>query len=167
MPGGIDSSTVVNDRLEGGDSSIQIDRLASEGSAQSLSPRLRRALATSAIDHKRNLQESGIPSDVLDALLPGDDIIELQEPHVAGGVLYRFGKRLFDVVSCGAALIALSPVMLYCALRIKRERVPVPYFIHRVVLEKMGGYLRFISFVVCIRTQRRAVLSGLRTTIPV
>ena len=80
MPGGIDSSTVVNDRLEGGDSSIQIDRLSSEGSAQSLSPRLRRARAASAIDHKRNLQESGIPSDVLDALLPGDDIIELENP---------------------------------------------------------------------------------------
>lgn len=80
MPGGIENSTVVNDRLEVGESSSQMDRLASEGSAQSLSPRLRRARAVSAIDHKRNLQESGIPSDVLDALLPGDDIIELENP---------------------------------------------------------------------------------------
>ena len=133
MPGGIDSSTVVNDRLEGGDSSIQIDRLSSEGSALSLSPRLRRARAASAIDHKRNLQESGIPSDVLDALLPGDDIIELEKPHIAGGFLYRFGKRLFDIISCGAALIVLSPVMLYCALRIKRESPgPIIYAQRRV-----------------------------------
>lgn len=125
MPGGIENSAVVNDCLEGGESSSQMDRLTSEGSAQNLSPRLRRARAANAIDHKRNLQESGIPSDVLDALLPGDDIIELEKPHIAGGFLYRFGKRLFDIVSCGGALIVLSPVMLYCALRIKR-RVPVP-----------------------------------------
>lgn len=137
MPGRIENSVVANDRLKGGESSIQMNRLASEGSVQSLSPRLRRALATSAIDHKRNLQESGIPSDVLDALLPGDDIIELQEPHVAGGVLYRFGKRLFDVVSCGAALIALSPVMLYCALRIKRES-PGPVFYSQSRVGKDG-----------------------------
>lgn len=133
MPGGIENSTVVNDRTKKSESIIQMNRLAPEGSAQSLSPRLRRARAESAIDHKRNLQENGIPFDVLDALLPGDDIIELQKPYVAGGSLYRFGKRLFDIVSCGAALIVLSPVMLYCALRIKRESPgPVIYAQRRV-----------------------------------
>lgn len=106
---------------------------ASAGRAEDLTPRARRAVAESAIDHKRNLQENSIPSDVLEALLPGDDIIELNEPVVAGGLLYRFIKRTFDVVSCGAALIVLSPVMLYCVARIKSESPgPVIYAQRRV-----------------------------------
>lgn len=111
----------------------QNDDAANEGSSAKLSVRERRAFAESAVEHKRNLQENGIPADVLDALLPGDDVIELEKPAVAGGIAYRFIKRAFDVVSCGAALIILSPVMLYCATRIKRESPgPVIYAQRRV-----------------------------------
>lgn len=124
---------VVEERLGDDTSNLEAGRCASTGSAQSLSPLLRRACAESAIDHKRNLQEIGIPSEVLDALLPGDDIIELEKPHVAGGVLYRFCKRTFDIVSCGTALIVFCPLLLYCALRIKRESPgPVIYAQRRV-----------------------------------
>lgn len=106
---------------------------APTGKAEDLTPRARRAAAEGAIDHKRNLQENGIPVDVLEALLPGDDIVELAKPHVAGGLLYRFIKRAFDVVSCSVALVVLSPVMLYCVARIKRESPgPVIYAQRRV-----------------------------------
>lgn len=106
---------------------------APTGKAEDLAPRARRAAAEGAIDHKRNLQENGIPADVLEALLPGDDIVELVEPHVAGGLFYRFIKRAFDVASCSAALMVLSPVMLYCVTRIKRESPgPVIYAQRRV-----------------------------------
>ena len=54
------------------------------------------------------LSEHGIPSDVLAKLLPGDDVVELVEPEVGGGLGYRFVKRAFDVVSCGCALIVLA-----------------------------------------------------------
>ena len=112
---------------------VRMNRTVPEGSAWSLSPRVRRARAESSIEHKRNLQENGIPAEVLEALLPGDDIVELSEPHVAGGIFYRFVKRAFDVLSCGAALVVLSPVMLYCAVRIKSESEgPVFYAQRRV-----------------------------------
>lgn len=135
MPGGNQDNVAV---YESGrqvptkcESGVSMD--APTGAATDLSPRERRAVASGSIEHKRNLQENGIPTDVLEALLPGDDIIELEEPVVSGGMVYRFAKRAFDVLSCGAALVVLSPVMLYCAARIKRESPgPVIYAQRRV-----------------------------------
>ena len=40
--------------------------------------------------HEPKLTENGIPADVLEKLLPGDDIIELEEPVVNDGLFYRF-----------------------------------------------------------------------------
>lgn len=39
--------------------------------------------------YEPRLTENGIPADVLAKLLPGDDILELTEPKVAGGLGYR------------------------------------------------------------------------------
>lgn len=64
---------------------------------------------------------SGIPTDVLERLLPGDDVVELAEPKVAGGLGYRFVKRAFDIVSCGCALVVLAIPMGIVALKIKSE----------------------------------------------
>lgn len=109
----------------GSDSSIPVD----------LTTRRAAALAPLAVEHKRNLQENGIPADVLEALLPGDEIIELEEPKIAGGVGYRFIKRAFDVASCGAALIVLAIPMGIVALKIKAESPgPVIYAQRRVGL---------------------------------
>ena len=52
--------------------------------------------------YEPKLTENGIPDDVLAKLLPGDDVLELTEPKVAGGLGYRFVKRVFDVASCFA-----------------------------------------------------------------
>lgn len=79
------------------------------------------------------LTENGIPADVLEKLLPGDDVLELQEPSIAGGLGYRFVKRAFDVASCGAALIILAIPMLVIAIKIKSESEgPVIYAQRRV-----------------------------------
>ena len=79
------------------------------------------------------LSEHGIPSDVLAKLLPGDDVIELVEPKVNGGLGYRFVKRAFDVVSCGCALIVLAIPMAIIAAKIKLESPgPVIYSQRRV-----------------------------------
>ena len=67
------------------------------------------------------LSEHGIPSDVLAKLLPGDDIVELVEPKVNGGLGYRFVKRAFDFVSCGCALIVLAIPIVAIAAKIKLE----------------------------------------------
>ena len=83
--------------------------------------------------YEPKLTENGIPADVLEKLLPGDDVIELAEPKVGGGLVYRFVKRAFDVVSCGCALIILAIPMGVIALKIKSESPgPVIYAQRRV-----------------------------------
>ena len=83
--------------------------------------------------HEPHLRENGIPDDVLEKLLPGDDVIELEEPVVAGGLGYRFVKRTFDVVACGCALVVLTIPMAVIAVKIKRESPgPVIYAQERV-----------------------------------
>ena len=83
--------------------------------------------------HEPKLSENGIPADVLEKLLPGDDIIELEQPVVNGGLFYRFIKRSFDVVSCGCALIILAIPMAAIAVKIKSESEgPVIYAQRRV-----------------------------------
>lgn len=71
--------------------------------------------------YEPGLRENGIPEDVLQKLLPGNDVIELQEPVVAGGLGYRFVKRAFDIAACGCALIILAIPMAVIAVKIKRE----------------------------------------------
>lgn len=71
--------------------------------------------------YEPKLTENGIPVDVLEKLLPGDEIIEISEPVVAGSIGYRFVKRLFDIVSCGLALIVLAIPMAAIAVKIKSE----------------------------------------------
>lgn len=65
--------------------------------------------------------ENSIPVDVLARLLPGDDVIELKEPKVAGGLGYCFVKRVFDLISCGCALVVLAIPMAVIAIKIKAE----------------------------------------------
>lgn len=71
--------------------------------------------------HEPRLRENGIPVDVLEKLLPGDDIIELVSPVVAGGLGYRFVKRAFDALACGCALVVLAIPMAAIAIKIKSE----------------------------------------------
>lgn len=83
--------------------------------------------------HEPKLTENGIPADVLEKLLPGNDIVELEKPVVNGGLFYRFIKRSFDVVSCGCALIVLAIPMAVIAVKIKTESEgPVIYAQRRV-----------------------------------
>lgn len=83
--------------------------------------------------YEPQLRENGIPADVLEKLLPGDDVVELAEPIVAGGLGYRFVKRAFDMCSAGCALIILAISMGIIALKIKSESPgPVIYAQERV-----------------------------------
>ena len=83
--------------------------------------------------YEPKLTENGIPADALAKLLPGDDVLELTEPKVGGGLGYRFVKRAFDVASCGCALIVLAIPMAIIAAKIKLESLgPVIYSQRRV-----------------------------------
>lgn len=87
-----------------------------------------------AVNQTPGLTESGIAPDVLDALLPDKEIIELPRVRrVSGSLPYRFVKRTFDICSCSVALILLAIPMAVIALRIKKESAgPVIYAQRRV-----------------------------------
>ena len=86
--------------------------------------------------HEPGLSKTGVPAEVLEKLLPGDDVIELEEPAVGGSVAYRFTKRAFDVVSCGTALVVLAIPMAVIALKIKSESPgPIIYAQKRIGLD--------------------------------
>lgn len=82
------------------------------------------------------LTESGIASEVLEKLLPDDEIVVLPRvSHISGGLGYRFVKRAFDIVSCSAALLVLAIPMAIIAAKIKSESAgPVIYAQRRVGL---------------------------------
>lgn len=95
--------------------------------------RVQAAKADRAGKYEPKLTETGIPRDVLEKLLPGDDVLELKEPKVAGSLAYRFVKRAFDVVACSFALIVLALPMAVIAAKIKIESPgPVIYSQRRV-----------------------------------
>lgn len=82
------------------------------------------------------LTESGIAPEVLSKLLPDEGVVVLPRvSHVAGGLGYRFAKRAFDVLACGAALIVLAIPMAIIAAKVKTESPgPVIYAQRRVGL---------------------------------
>ena len=75
-----------------------------------------------AVAHTPGLAASGIARGVLESLLPDEDVVVLPKVNkISGGPVYRAIKRGFDIVSCSAALVALSVPMGIIAFKIKRE----------------------------------------------
>ena len=85
----------------------------------------------SLINTDAELMEKGVSDNVLRGLLPNEENIELKEPVVAGGVVYRAIKRTVDVLGSVAALVVLAVPMVYVAIRIKLES-PGPVFYSQV-----------------------------------
>ena len=104
-----------------------------EAASEAKTDKEKAAVMASLSDTPR-LTESGIAADVLEKLLPDEGVVELLRVRkVAGGPVYRFAKRAFDVVSCGAALIVLAIPMAIIAVKIKSESSgPVIYAQRRV-----------------------------------
>lgn len=73
--------------------------------------------AGAAIERNKN----GVSAEMLAELFPVAEVIELKEPSVAGGALYRLIKRVFDVCVAGIALIVFAVPMAVIALRVKAE----------------------------------------------
>lgn len=105
----------------------------------------RKAAAEVGGENEPHLYESGIPADVLEKLLPGDEVIRLNEPKVAGGLGYLFVKRAFDACAAVCALVVLAIPMGVIALRIKSESPgPAIYAQERVGLG--GGTFKVYKF---------------------
>lgn len=93
-----------------------------------------KAAVMAGLSDTPRLTESGIAADVLEKLLPDEGVVKLPRvKRVAGGALYRFFKRAFDIVACGGALIVLAIPMAIIAHKIKSESPgPVIYAQRRV-----------------------------------
>lgn len=89
--------------------------------------------------------EPAIPGDVLEELLPGDEVIEMSEPKVAGSFWYSFGKRFFDISSCSLALLVFAIPMCLIALKIKAES-PGPAIYSQRRLGKDGKEFNVYKF---------------------
>ena len=134
----------------------EIPVLSQVDTATSVEMRKEAAEMNAAGKYEPGLRENGIPEDVLQKLLPGNDVIELQEPVVAGGLGYRFVKRAFDIVACGCALIVLAIPMAVIAVKIKRESPgPAIYLQERV--GKDGKLFKLYKFrSMCIDAESRS-----------
>lgn len=111
----------------------------------SLKARKAAAEVDAAGKHEPLLRENGIPEEVLEKLLPGDEVITLAEPTVAGGIGYRFIKRTFDICSTGLALIVLAVPMAAIAIKIKSES-PGPAIYAQERVGKDGKYFKVYKF---------------------
>lgn len=85
--------------------------------------------------------ESHIPSPLtLDGLIDCDHVVEIEKIDVSSlpsRKAYHVSKRVFDVLSCGGALVALSPLMLGVAIAVKLDS-PGPVIYRQVRLGKNG-----------------------------
>lgn len=95
--------------------------------------------------YEPGISESGIPPEVLERLLPGNDVVVLDEPVVAGSLGYRFAKRVFDIVACGCALAVLAIPMCIIAAKIKLES-PGPAIYAQCRVGKDGKVFRVYKF---------------------
>ena len=57
----------------------------------------------------------------------------ISEPQIGGGKVYRFFKRLFDIVFSGLLILVLSPVLLLLALAIMLTSKGSPLFLQKRV----------------------------------
>ena len=110
-----------------------IGELLTEAAEEAATVREKAAVMTGLADTPR-LTESGIAPEVLEKLLPDEEVIVLPRiSKVSGGLFYRFTKRAFDVVACSMALIVCALPIAVIAIKIKRESEgPVFYAQRRV-----------------------------------
>ena len=75
-----------------------------------------------ALDAASANDECAVAPEVLDCLLPDEDIVVLPRLRcVGGGAVYRFVKRAFDITACSVALVVLAVPMCVIAIMIKRQ----------------------------------------------
>ena len=129
------------------DAELSVEAAGQEVIDETVSLEARKVAAklNTAGKYEPELRENGIPDDVLQKLLPGDDVIELEEPMVAGGVGYRFAKRTFDIVACSCALVVLAIPMAVIAAKIKRES-PGPAIYAQERVGKDGKLFKVYKF---------------------
>lgn len=91
------------------------------------------------------IEPADIPKEVLDELLPGDEVVVLPEIALEPKPLYSFCKRAFDLVSCSLALVLLAIPMGLVALKVKLDS-PGPVIYAQRRLGKDGRVFKMYKF---------------------
>lgn len=86
-----------------------------------------------------------VPEEVLDELLPGDDVIELECPSIAGGYFFETVKRVFDFVIAACALLVLAIPMAFVGIIICLESNG-PVFYAQTRVGKNGKLFKLYKF---------------------
>lgn len=122
-----------------------VGEILTEAAAQAKTAQEKAVVMTGLADTPR-LTESGIAPEVLEKLLPDEEIVVLPKiTKVAGSLFYRVIKRAFDVVSCSCALILCSIPMLVIAVKIKHESEGPVFYAQRRV-GKNGKVFKLYKF---------------------
>ncbi len=122
-----------------------IGELLTEAAEEATTAREKAAVMTGLADTSR-LTESGIAPEVLEKLLPDEEVIVLPRvSKVSGGLFYRFAKRAFDVVACSMALIVCALPMAVIAIKIKQESEGPVFYAQRRV-GKHGKVFKLYKF---------------------
>lgn len=110
-----------------------VGEILSEAAEEASTVREKAVVMTGLADTPR-LTESGIAPEVLEKLLPDEEVITLPKvSKISGGLPYRFIKRSFDIISCSIALLICAIPMAVIAIKIKHESEgPVFYAQRRV-----------------------------------
>lgn len=116
-----------------------------EAAAEAKTVQEKAAVMTGLADTPR-LAESGIAPEVLEKLLPDEEIVVLPKvTKVSGGLFYRAIKRAFDIVSCSCALVLCAIPMAVIAMKIKQESEGPVFYAQRRV-GKNGKVFKLYKF---------------------
>ena len=67
------------------------------------------------------IEPADIPREVLEELMPGDEVVVLPRVELARKPLYDFAKRAFDLVASSAALVLLAIPMAVVACKVRLD----------------------------------------------
>lgn len=67
------------------------------------------------------IEPADIPSDVLDELMPGNEVVVLPKVELESKPVYSFVKRVFDVAVCSLALAILAVPMVAIACKVRLD----------------------------------------------
>lgn len=115
----------------------EYERLAlAEGTSSAFIPDETDEEAAEILDEAQytpGIEPNDIPQEVLDELLPGNEVVMLPLVELKRKPVYSFAKRSFDVVSCSLALLVLAIPMALVGFRVKLDSPgPVVYAQRRV-----------------------------------
>ncbi len=122
-----------------------VGEVLTEAAAEAKTVQEKAAVMTGLADTPR-LTESSIAPEVLEKLLPDEEIVVLPKvTKISGSLFYRAIKRAFDIVSCSCALVLCAIPVAVIAVKIKQESEGPVFYAQRRI-GKNGKIFKLYKF---------------------